>query len=224
MPPLASAEVFDPHTGSWHPVADLGDAARRPRRRTVRDPAGSSWRAAGCAAARTRRPRRSSTRRPASFAAGPDLPAAADGLEAVSLDDGRVLVTGGQSAPGVASDQAVLIAADGTTLEAVGPLATARFKHTMVALDDGRVPRDRRHARRRRAPHLDRDLRPRHRHLRAGSRSHPRPLQGDGRGGAARRTAGFSWAEAGKGSRSSILKPASARRRPSHPASPRSAP
>ena len=70
---------------------------------------------------------------------GPQLPVAADGLEAVALADGRVLVTGGQSAPGVATDQAVVVAADGTRLDVVGPLGTARFKHTMVALADGRV-------------------------------------------------------------------------------------
>ena len=49
-----------------------------------------------------------------------------------------MLLTGGQSAPGVASDLAVVVAADGT-LTRVGPMRQARFKHASVTLPDGRV-------------------------------------------------------------------------------------
>ncbi len=138
LPPLASAEVFDPLTGSWDSVAPL--ATQRGGHAAARLGSGKVVVAGGWVRSRTYTAT-TEVFDPATgaFTAGPDLPAAADGLEAVALDDGRVLITGGQSAPGVPSDQAVLIAADGASREAVDPLGTARFKHTMVALDDGRV-------------------------------------------------------------------------------------
>ena len=67
------------------------------------------------------------------------LPAAVDGLASIALADGTVLVTGGQRAPGVASALSVIIHPDGSVIPTPGSLLEARFKHTMVALDDGRV-------------------------------------------------------------------------------------
>ncbi len=138
VPPLSSAEVFDPGAGSWSPVDSLatgrgGHAAARLG--TDRVLVAGGWVRSRTYTAETE------VFDPASrsFGPGPALPVAVDGLEAVALVDGRVLVTGGQRAPGVATDQAVVVAADGTTLDVVGPLDTARFKHTMVALADGRV-------------------------------------------------------------------------------------
>ncbi|MEO5920361.1 MAG: kelch repeat-containing protein [Pseudolysinimonas sp.] len=137
-PPLASAEVFDPGTGSWAAVGDL--ATQRGGHAAALLGSGDVIVVGGWVRSRTYT---ATTEvfdpHTGSFSPGPSLPSAADGLEAVTLDDGRVLVTGGQAAPGVASGQAVVISADGATLDRVGPLAVARFKHTMVKLDDGRV-------------------------------------------------------------------------------------
>jgi hypothetical protein len=69
----------------------------------------------------------------------PDLPWAADALDAVTLADGRVLVTGGQIAPGVATDAAAIYDRAAASWRVVGPLTTARLKHSSVLLDDGRV-------------------------------------------------------------------------------------
>lgn len=67
------------------------------------------------------------------------LPWPADALEASTLHDGRVLVTGGRVAPGTGSPAAAIYdSADGTWVE-VGPLATPRFKHVQATLADGRV-------------------------------------------------------------------------------------
>ena len=136
-PPLTSAEVFDPATGSgrtWGPSPSA--AVAMPRRCWVT--AGCWSPAAGSGAGPTPPPPRSSTRPRAASAPGPDLPEALDGLAATSLRDGSVLVAGGQVRPGVASDMAVVVDPDGTMAE-VGPLATARFKHALTTLDSGRA-------------------------------------------------------------------------------------
>lgn len=73
------------------------------------------------------------------FEYGPDLPVAADGLAAVTMSDGSVLVTGGQVAPGVATDMAVVVSADGQHITPVGPLVHPRFKHATVLLPSGEV-------------------------------------------------------------------------------------
>jgi hypothetical protein len=70
---------------------------------------------------------------------GPDLPEGVDGLASAALPDGSVLIAGGQRRPGVASDQAVVMSADGTTARPVGRLRQARFKHAMTALPDGTI-------------------------------------------------------------------------------------
>jgi hypothetical protein len=67
------------------------------------------------------------------------LPEGVDGLAAATLPDGSVLIAGGQRRPGVASDQAVLISADGRSVRPVARLGQARFKHVMISLPDGRV-------------------------------------------------------------------------------------
>ncbi len=67
------------------------------------------------------------------------LPWAADALEATSLVDGRVLVTGGQHARGTATSNAAIYdpASDRWTI--VEPMDSARLKHFAVLLSDGRV-------------------------------------------------------------------------------------
>lgn len=136
-PPLADAEVYDPRSRAWTPTPPLqvgrgGHAAAR-----LRD--GRVVVAGGWVGPR-RYTATSEIYDPGTgrFEPGPELPEAADGLAAVSLADGSVLVTGGQTAPGVGTASAVVVSADGG-LESVGPLAQARFKHTMVALPGGRV-------------------------------------------------------------------------------------
>ncbi len=137
VPPLASAELYDPDAGTWdrvggmavgrggHAAALLGDG---------RVLVAGGWVSSGTYTATTE------IFDPATgeFGPGPDLPQAVDGLAATSLPDGRVLVTGGQVRPGVASDRAAVVAPDGTLTE-VGPLRTARFKHALVTLGSGRV-------------------------------------------------------------------------------------
>ena len=135
VPPLSSAEVYDPDTGEWqevgpmavgrggHAAAALGDG------RVV---VVGGWVSSGTYTAVTE------IFDPAtgSFIPGPELPAAVDGLAATSLPDGSVLVAGGQVSSGVASDLAVRIEPDGTLSE-VGPLRTARFKHALLTLESG---------------------------------------------------------------------------------------
>lgn len=50
-----------------------------------------------------------------------------------------MLVTGGQVAPGQATEAAVVISRDGSSVQTVGSMGQARFEHTMVALGSGRV-------------------------------------------------------------------------------------
>ena len=136
-PPLASAEVFDPATGTWQEAGSLalgrgGHAAALLGEGRVLVAGG--WVGSGTCTTTTEIFDPDTFR----FTPGPDLPQPVDGLDATSLPDGSVLVAGGQVRPGVASDRAVLVAADGT-LEETGPLGTGRFKHALVTLDSGRA-------------------------------------------------------------------------------------
>ena len=100
-PPLATAEIFDPASGT---VGADGSAAPRPRRARQR-PAG---RRAGPGHRRLGRPgphRPDRDLRPGHRHAGPPVPtcpASVDGHSAVELPDGGVLVAGGQARPKVA--------------------------------------------------------------------------------------------------------------------------
>ena len=133
--PLASAEIYDPATGAWLEVGPLAvgrgghAAARLGDGRVV---VAGGWVSSGTYTAVTEIFDPETGR----FTSGPELPAAVDGLAATSLPDGSVLVAGGQDSPGVASDLAVRIEPDGT-LQDVGPLRTARFKHALLTLDSG---------------------------------------------------------------------------------------
>jgi hypothetical protein len=69
----------------------------------------------------------------------PDLPWAADALDAVTLRDGRVLVTGGQVSPGEPTKAAALYDPTSGQWVSVAPMGTARLKHFSVVLGDGRV-------------------------------------------------------------------------------------
>jgi len=136
-PPLTSAEVFDPATGAWREVGPLavgrgGHAAALLGDGRVLVAGG--WIGSGTYTATTELFDPATGR----FVPGPDLPQALDGLAATSLPDGSVLVAGGQVRPGVASDAAVVVHPDGTARE-VGPLGTARFKHSLTTLDSGRA-------------------------------------------------------------------------------------
>jgi hypothetical protein len=72
------------------------------------------------------------------FTAAAHLPEAVDSLASIALPDGSVLITGGQSSPGVASSLSVLVHPSGS-VETLGALLQPRFKHAMVLLADGRV-------------------------------------------------------------------------------------
>jgi Kelch motif len=69
----------------------------------------------------------------------PDLPWAADAVDAVALLDGRVLVTGGQIAAGVPTAEAAIYDPATRRWVSVAPMRTARLKHFSVVLSDGRV-------------------------------------------------------------------------------------
>jgi Kelch motif protein len=137
QPPLSSAEVYDPATRRWTPVSPLSTgrgghaAAMLADGRVV---VAGGWVGPSTYTSTTELFDPTTGR----FTRGPDLPVAVDALAATSLADGSVLVVGGQQAPGVASDLAVRIYPDGT-LENLAPLATARFKHTVVTLASGRA-------------------------------------------------------------------------------------
>ena len=66
-------------------------------------------------------------------------PYASDALDAVALADGRVLMTGGQVRPAVATDQAAVYDPTTDSWHSVGPMLMPRLKHTSVLLEDGRV-------------------------------------------------------------------------------------
>jgi hypothetical protein len=135
QPPLATAEVFDPEADTWQQVGDLAVARGGHAAALLGDGrvlVAGGWVSSGTYTASTE------IFDPASgeLTSGPDLPQAVDGLAATTLADGSVLVAGGQSAPGVASDLAVRVFADGSASRA-GSLRRARFKHALVTLPSG---------------------------------------------------------------------------------------
>ena len=137
LPPLKTAEIFDPRSGRWtttgsltlgrggHAAALLGDGRVLVAGGWVGPSAFTDTTEIFDPVAGT-------------FSPGPKLPQRADGLAAASLPDGCALVVGGQVGSQVATGQAVTICPDGT-LKQVEPLATARFKHGAVVLDSGQV-------------------------------------------------------------------------------------
>lgn len=136
-PALATAELYDPESGTWSDVGDLqtargGHAAAAFGRHRVLVAGG--WVGSGQYTSSTE----IFDLATGSFAAGPDLPYPTDALDAVALPNGDVLVAGGRLQGDIASDVAVVIAADGT-LRRVGALLQPRFKHVMVALPGGNV-------------------------------------------------------------------------------------
>lgn len=137
LPPLKSAEVFNPRTGTWSAAPPMhvgrgGHAAARLGDGQVLEAGG--WIGPGRYTDTTEIYNATTGR----FEEGPSLPEAVDGLAAVSLPGGSVLIAGGQARPGVATSSAVVVSADGA-LTRVGSMAQARFKHTIVALPDGRA-------------------------------------------------------------------------------------
>ena len=136
MPPLASAEIFDPATGRWAPTAPLrlvrgGHASARLGDGRVLVTGGWTGRAA---TARTEIFEPVAGR----WTAGPDLPRVVSGHSAIELPDGGILVVGGQTRPEVGSGAAVVISVDGR-VRTVGSLREARFKHTVLPWVDGTV-------------------------------------------------------------------------------------
>ena len=136
-PPLATTELLDVTHSRWTP-APTSRVARGGHAAALLGP-GRVLVAGGWVASRTYTatteildPKRGTV------TDGPPLPDALDGLSAVRLADGSVLVTGGQRRPGVASDQALLVAPDGRA-QPVGRLQQARFKHTSVLLATGQA-------------------------------------------------------------------------------------
>lgn len=137
VPPLASAELYDPEHERWtttgsllvgrggHAAALLGDG---------RVLVAGGWVGPSTYTSTTEIYDPES----GEFTAGPRLPVAADGLAAAPLPDGCVLIVGGQTRPQTATDRAVSICPDGR-LHEVGGLTTARFKHGITSLDSGEV-------------------------------------------------------------------------------------
>lgn len=137
LPPLTSVEVFNPRTGTWSAATPMrvgrgGHAAARLGDGRVLEAGG--WVGPGRYTDTTEIYDAITGR----FEEGPSLPEPVDGLAAVSLTGGSVLIAGGQVRSGIATSSAVLVSSDGT-LTRVGPMAQARFKHTIVALPDGRA-------------------------------------------------------------------------------------
>ena len=133
--PSRSAEVYDPAAGTWEAMGEL--AIGRGGNATALLGDGRVLIAGGWLGSDTYT-ETTELFEPATgkFEPGPDLPVAADGLAATTLDDGSVLVVGGQHRFEVATDAAVRITPDGEVVQ-VDPLATARFKHTVVTLPSG---------------------------------------------------------------------------------------
>jgi hypothetical protein len=137
QPPLTSAELFDPTTERWTAVGSL-DLGRGGHAAALLGD-GRVLVAGGWVGPQTYTDT-TEIFDPATgeFTPGPPLPRAVDGLAAAALPDGCVLVVGGQARAGVATDLAVRMCPDGTVQD-VGPLATARFKHGIAVLDSGQV-------------------------------------------------------------------------------------
>ncbi|QDU65440.1 Kelch repeat-containing protein [Engelhardtia mirabilis] len=70
--------------------------------------------------------------------AGLDLPTARFRHRAVTLDDGRILLSGGIGVGGVTAEVTLVDVASGTVAN-IAPMAQARVMHTMTKLNDGRV-------------------------------------------------------------------------------------
>lgn len=68
-----------------------------------------------------------------------DLPFAADALDAISLADGRVLVTGGQVEPGIATSSAAIYNPVEDEWSTAESMRSPRLKHFSVLLEDGQV-------------------------------------------------------------------------------------
>lgn len=131
MPPLATAELFDPAAGRWTPTAPMGTG----RGGHASAPLGDGrvlvtggWGDTRSGTARTE------IFDPVTgvFVPGPDLPEAVDGHAVGVLADGSVLVAGGRRQTDVASAAAVVISVDGRRSRQVGRLREARFKHAVL--------------------------------------------------------------------------------------------
>jgi hypothetical protein len=136
QPPRGSVELFDPKTGVLTTTTPLaigrgGHAAARTQDDRVVVIGG--W----------TRPRTYTSSveviARGEVAVAADLPWSADSLDAIALVDGRILVTGGQTSPGVGTARAAVFDPMSGSWQEVGGMGTPRFKHTSALLPDGSV-------------------------------------------------------------------------------------
>jgi len=137
-PDLATAELFDPMTGSWRATSPM-NAARAGQTATLLDD-GTVLVAGGfapdggfLASAEIYDPRA------ATWTAVAPMADRRSGHTATLLEDGTVLVAGGSRAGGSSVAVATLFDPDSRTWSAAGRMGTGRYWHTATLLGDGTV-------------------------------------------------------------------------------------
>lgn len=142
--PISSAEIFDPASGAWSTVPEMSSARVAHISTLLGD--GRVLVAGGWTGRRAADSVRSEAEmfdpEAGTWSPAPDLPAPRLRHAAVSLENGRVLVTGGlSSARGRTSNlsSALLFDPDSENWTEVASMKTARARHTMTALAGGKV-------------------------------------------------------------------------------------
>lgn len=137
---LDAAEVFDPDSESFTSVASMTEA--RAWHAAASLEGGGALLAGGLDPGSSGGGARSSAEvfdpEKGTFTAVGDMGASRSNLELTRLDDGRVLVSGGQSSLALAASLEVFDPATGA-FETAGDLFVARSGHTATRLEDGRV-------------------------------------------------------------------------------------
>lgn len=137
---LATAEIFDPATNRWSPAGMMSAGRERPTATLLPDGrivvAGGVAGTRGSSAVDVYTPGAAGT--PGTWMTAMAMPQSRSKHTATLLDDGRVLVCGGDNRAGALSS---CIAYDATanTWAAAGTMPTARFDHTASRLPGGRV-------------------------------------------------------------------------------------
>jgi WD40 repeat protein len=140
----ASAELYDPATGTFRPTGSMTNARLEGHTATLLSDgrvliAGGSGTSSGrpslaLASAELYDPKSGTFRPTGSMTIG------RDSHTATLLSDGRVLIAGGSDASGIVSWSAELYYPDAGTFRPAGPsMSTGRSNHTATLLSDGRV-------------------------------------------------------------------------------------